>query len=596
MAARRPVSPPASLVQAGIANQYVSGNVFINNAAVITAAGHGIQGYNYGYGNITINDASGANITAGSHGIYAHADGGFTDPITASALTRDIAVNVYHNTTIIAGTASSTAYGILAFSTNAGSISVITSTGVTIDSHLGGTGINAVNEATSIAASFNSSVVVTNAATIHSGAGLTGFDNQPAGISLATSAERPTRRQTISRTTTSTARSSSTTSAILPPMRAMASGPTTTALVSHGRTISQEASPHSGGASAPNGTGIGILAQSYGPGNVRVTTSASTSITSGGSGIAALNKAITADPANPSVVVPSTSEVSVLAFGTIHSGTIPTATALTTLPPASWQAYNPNNPNTPNNNVHGNVSIDNYATIVAPAGTDGIRGVNYGTGDITVIVEAGANITGGRYGVAALGYNGGNVSITNSGLVTGSTYAVNATTTSSGKAVIDNFGHLVGNATGYNATFTNEIGGDWSLNGSSVFTGTSTLVNSGLIDSNGVSTISGLLTITNTGTFEVQSGILTVGGPMTGSGNVVIYGATMEFAAASDANVQFTSTASGTLVLDDALHFTGTVTGFSFGDKIDLAGIAPANVSITNSGHLQVSYGAGSFN
>jgi len=120
-------------------------------------------------------------------------------------------------------------------------------------------------------------------------------------------------------------------------------------------------------------------------------------------------------------------------------------------------------------------------------------------------------------------------------------------------------------------------------------------VNSGLIDSNGVSTISGLLTITNTGTFEVQSGILTVGGPMTGSGNVVIYGATMKFAAASDANVQFTSTASGTLVLDDALHFTGTVTGFSFGDTIDLAGIAPANVSVTNSGHLQVNYGTGSF-
>ena len=79
----------------GHANQYVSGNVFINNSAVITAAGFGLQGYNFGYGNITINDASGANITAGFNGIYAHADGGFTDPITVNALTRDIAVNVY---------------------------------------------------------------------------------------------------------------------------------------------------------------------------------------------------------------------------------------------------------------------------------------------------------------------------------------------------------------------------------------------------------------------------------------------------------------------------------------------------------------------
>jgi hypothetical protein len=53
---------------------------------------------------------------------------------------------------------------------------------------------------------------------------------------------------------------------------------------------------------------------------------------------------------------------------------------------------------------------------------------------------------------------------------------------------------------------------------------------------------------------------------------------------------------SGTLVLDDASHFTGTVTGFGFGDTIDLAGIATANVSVTNSGSLHVSYGTGSFN
>jgi len=343
------------------------------------------------------------------------------------------------------------------------------------------------------------------------------------------------------------------------------------------------------GSSTP-GLGNGIVATNYGSGNVRVATAAGTSIASGASGIVAINRA----PSSGSFVVPSTSEASVLAFGTITSGTILTGSG----DPAAGilAGYNPANANTPNSNIHGNVSIDDYATITAAAGTDGIRGVNYGTGDITIVVESGAGVTGGRYGVAALGYDGGNVSITNSGLVTGSTDAVNATTTSSGTAVIDNFGHLVGNATGYNATFTNEIGGDWSLNGSSVFTGTSTLVNAGLIDSNGVSAISGFAGITNTGTFEVQSGILTLGGPMTGAGTVVIYGATMEFGGASDANVQFTSNVSGTLVLDDASHFTGTVTGFGFGDTIDLVGIAPANVSVTNSNSLHVSYGTGSFN
>ena len=43
---------------------------------------------------------------------------------------------------------------------------------------------------------------------------------------------------------------------------------------------------------------------------------------------------------------------------------------------------------------------------------------------------------------------------------------------------------------------------------------------------------------------------------------------------------------SGTLVLDDASHFTGTVTGFAAGDMINLVGIAPANVHVTNSGHF----------
>ncbi|MGH6708545.1 MAG: hypothetical protein ACREEK_06195 [Bradyrhizobium sp.] len=574
----------------GQANLLINGSVFINNAAIVTSdTGYGLQGYHFGNGNITVNNAIGANITAGSHGIYAHAEG---------AGTGDIAVNVYANastsTTITAGIASSTAYGILALSTDAGSISVITGTGATIDSHLGSAGINAVSQATSIAESVNSSVVVTNAATIHSGAGLTGFSNRPAGILAGyiggTTNPAPGNlanynvhgEVVVNNFGNITADSGD-------GIRAYNYGVGDVTVNNFGGTIIAL-----GGVSAPNGTGVGIVAQSFGPSSVRVTTSANTSITSGSSGIAAVNKAISADPANPSVVVPSTSTVSVLAFGTITSGTILTGSG----DPAAGilAGYNPNNLDTPNGSVHGNVSIDNYANIFAAAGADGIRGVNYGTGDITIVIEVGAGVSGGRYGAAALGYNGGNVSITNSGTVTATTDAVIALTTGAGTAIIDNFGHVVGNASGYNVTFTNELGGDWSLNGgTSVFTGNSTLVNAGLIDSNGVSAISGLAGISNTGTIEVQSGSLMVGGPITGAGVVVIYGATMEFGGASDANVQFTSTAVGTLKLDDALHFTGTVTGFSFGDTIDLVGIAPANVGVTNSGHLQINYGTGSF-
>jgi Ca2+-binding RTX toxin-like protein len=189
------------------------------------------------------------------------------------------------------------------------------------------------------------------------------------------------------------------------------------------------------------------------------------------------------------------------------------------------------------------------------------------------------------------------VSVTNHATVTGSTAAIDAMTTSTGTVGIDNYGHLIGNITSDNATFTNELPADWSLNGTSVFTGTSTLGNAGLIDSNGTSVISGLSSFTNTGTIEAQSGSLKLAEAVTGSGAAVVYGAKMEFGAASDSHVQFSTSSSvtGTLVLDDVAHFTGTVTGFTSGDTIDLVGIAPSTVSVSNSGSLHVDYGTGFF-
>jgi hypothetical protein len=116
--------------------------------------------------------------------------------------------------------------------------------------------------------------------------------------------------------------------------------------------------------------------------------------------------------------------------------------------------YNPGLANTADGNVHGNVSIDDYASILAPAGTDGIRGYNYGTGTITIIAEAAATITAGHYGIGAFGFDGGDVIVTNSGSVEAG-IAVDATTTGTGTVTIDNSGYLGGNVDAYNATFTN---------------------------------------------------------------------------------------------------------------------------------------------
>ncbi|MDN4983836.1 Ig-like domain-containing protein [Bradyrhizobium sp. WYCCWR 13022] len=611
----------------GHSNQYVSGNVFINNAAVVNAAGFGLQGYNFGYGSITINVASGANITAGSNGIYAHADGGFTDPVTASALTRDISINVSANTTITAGSAAfNKAYGILAFSVNASSISIVTSAGDTIDSQQGGSGINAVNEATSIAQSFNSSVVVTNAATIHSGIGLTGFNGQPAGIIAGyigqttdpslNNPPNPANYNVYGEVDVNNF--GNITSNAGDGIRAYNYGVGDVYVNNFAGTIVAM-----GGASPPNGTGVGILAQNFGPGSIHLTTSATTSITSGSSGIAAVNKATTADPLHPTVVVPATSEIAVYASGIIKSGT--TLTGSGDVPAGILAGYNPNNLNNPQVGVgvHGNVFVDSHATIQAPFGTDGIRGVNYGGpdssgagGDINIFIETDSTVTGGRYGVAALSYgvavdplspdpqnpnyvpNGGDVSVTNNGAVFGGGLAaINATTNGAGVATIDNTGFVSGVVIGYNATFTNEASGRWLFDGTSSFTGASSFTNAGTIETSGTSAISGLDSFTNTGMITVDLGTLTIGAPMTGGGTARLYNGTLVLTGVSDVNVQFADinpVSGGELVLLDPIHFTGTVTGFDFADAIDLANVAPGSVSVTNDGgFLRVNFAGG---
>ena len=96
--------------------------------------------------------------------------------------TGNIAVNVYAGAnatsqTIVNGTSS---YGIFAYSTDLGNISVIAGTNVTINS--GSVGIDAVNGAVAIPQSAQSSIVVTSSATINSGSAVTGTGSSPAGI------------------------------------------------------------------------------------------------------------------------------------------------------------------------------------------------------------------------------------------------------------------------------------------------------------------------------------------------------------------------------------------------------------------------------
>jgi hypothetical protein len=583
---------------AAAANMNVNGTVIVDNSANIAAtvfngvaaAGIGINAFNYGNGDITVNDSSGTTVSGVQNGIDAHAEGG----TGSNTPTGNVSVNVAANATVV----STTSHGILAFSTDVGNISVVTSSGDVITG--GSAGINAVNEQANILLSANSWISVTAAGTINSGTVLTSTNREPAGIlaGYLGGSVIPASLPISVNGEVVVNNSANINAAGGDGIRAYNYGIGNVTVNQFAGTITAlDASDPT-----PAGYGIGIAANNFGSGDIYINMTAGT-IKAGGSGISALNRAVStaAFPA-----VPSTSIVEVLASGTINSGSITTDTTGAVKDPAAGilAGYDPNNSDAVDANVHGRVVVDDFASILAVAGTDGIRAVNYGTpdsnglgGTIMVTVETGAVVSAGRYGVAAFG-SGGNVSVTNDGTIMGATDAVDATTASTGTVVLDNAGYLSGNVISYNATFTNEASALWSLNGQNVFTGASTLSNAGAIDSNGTSVISGLSGITNTGLIEVLSGSLVLSEPVTGAGTANIYSATLEFGGASDANVHFatsTTVTSGTLVLDDVAHFAGTVTGFTSGDTIDLVGIAPANVSITNAGSLLVNYGTGSF-
>ena len=320
-----------------------------------------------------------------------------------------------------------------------------------------------------------------------------------------------------------------------------------------------------GGADPVNGYDIGIAASNEGTGSIDVSTVAGILINSrnGGSGIAAINKAPAPSPGS-AVVVPPTSHISVLAYGTIESGSGLTGSG----DPAAGivAGYNPNNTDVPSSNVQGSVWVDDYASILAVAGTDGIRGINYGTGTVSIIAEAGAVITAGRYAIGAFGYDGGDVTVTNYATLTGGTAAIDATSTSIDPVVINNYGNITGDVLTANATFDNEAGAAWNLAGSGIFaTGTNALINAGTIDTTATSSITsgGTLGVTNIGTVNVQSGSLDIAANVTGTGAFTIAnGATLEFGGSVGAGETVTFLgATGTLTLDhsETSPFSGQI-------------------------------------
>ena len=630
--------PPAGIIagylggSSSTANLNVNGTVIVNNAANITAAaGDGIEAYNFGNGNVTVNDASGTTVTGAQHGIAAYAESGGTG---------NVVINVASQATINAGSIN----GIFGFNSGAGNITITTAAGDLISGLSGTTGssgIDALNEATSIPTSANSSIVVTAYGTINSGTAPTGAGNPPAGISAGyfggTTAPANPPLAGLNGTVVVN-NFANITAAAGDGIRAYNYGNGNITVDDNSGSITAL-----GGASPTDGYGAGIGAYNHGPGNINVSTATGITINSGSSGVAAINEA----PATP-----STTTVSVLAYGTITSGTIPTGNGS----PAAGVLAGFNFNSSADDSVAGSVIIDDFASISAPDGTDGIRGFNYGIGDITVTAEAGATISGGRYGIAANGHDGGDARITNAATVNGASAGISAQTTGTGvitifnsatgviessgnssspaisiadnpiaTSVITNAGaieasqdsaaalailevgglltinnsaQIIGDVNLSNAIFNNNVGGDWEIAGINTFAaGINVINNAGTIHSQG-----------SLATVQITAGSLDIVGAINGTVNLAVGdGATLELNGPSSAGQTVTFLGSqGTLKLDQSLTlpFLGPISNLDgtalAHDNIDLADLvwnatsSAQYVSATaTSGTLTVTDGVG---
>jgi len=101
------------------------------------------------------------------------------------------------------------------------------------------------------------------------------------------------------------------------------------------------------------------------------------------------------------------------------------------------------------------------------------------------------------------------------------------------------------------------------------------VTNAGTLEATGSGSLILNSDIVNSGLIWANGGNITINGAVTGSGSAMISGAaTLELGAESSANVTFGADAAGTLILRDPTGFTGTISGLSSTDHIDLANIS----------------------
>jgi hypothetical protein len=105
-------------------------------------------------------------------------------------------------------------------------------------------------------------------------------------------------------------------------------------------------------------------------------------------------------------------------------------------------------------------------------------------------------------------------------------------------------------------------------------TGSNAVTNSGTLSATGAGGLVIAGALVNSGSLWANGGDITVHGDVSGSGSATISGdATLDFGGAFGGSTLFAAGGNGTLVIDHATAFTGTLVGFDAGDAVDFSDI-----------------------
>jgi len=108
-----------------------------------------------------------------------------------------------------------------------------------------------------------------------------------------------------------------------------------------------------------------------------------------------------------------------------------------------------------------------------------------------------------------------------------------------------------------------------------VDTGFNVILNTGTLEATGPGGLVIQSAVDNSGLIWAHGGNITINGAVTGDGTALISGAaTLEFGEASSTDVTLDAAATGTLLLDDSIEFSGSIAGLNGDDTLDLLDIA----------------------